>query len=140
RPRQMIATPAPSRAERIAAARPMPESPPVIRGHHVVQLVGAFVVGRFGHRPRLELRFETGLAQVLLGKRAGIGSGAGLHRSGFLVLCGGRRLVGAIDLLLDVALAARGFFGGLGERLPSPAGFWRWWLSCDLFGPRTCAV
>jgi hypothetical protein len=51
------------------------------QGHHIEQLVGTPVVGRFGHRLRLELRFETGLAQMLLGKRTGIGSDARLHRS-----------------------------------------------------------
>src|SRR4029434_2742010 len=54
---------------------------------------------------------------MLRGKRAGIGPGGLLHRSGLLVLCASGGLIGAIDLLLDVPLSARGLFGALGERL-----------------------
>src|SRR5258707_3144001 len=54
-----------------------------------------------------------------LGKRAGIVTGANLHSSEFLVLCARGGLVGAIDLLLDVTLSARGLFCVFGERLRS---------------------
>src|SRR5947199_782410 len=84
---------------------------------HVEQLVGPPVVGRFRHWLRLELRLKARLAQMLRGKRAGIGPGARLHRSGLLVLYASGGLIGAIDLLLDVPLSARGLFGILGERL-----------------------
>src|SRR5262249_14377744 len=63
------------------------------------------------------------LAQMLLGKRTRIGPGARLHRSGLLVLSASDSLVGAIDLLLNVALSARGFFRVLGERVQAAVGF-----------------
>ena len=61
-----MATSAPSLAKRMATARPMPLSPPVISATLLAQLAAALMAGVLGHRARRHLGLDARPALLVL--------------------------------------------------------------------------
>src|SRR5579862_2047092 len=104
-----MTTSAPSRAYRTAMARPIPESPPVMRATLSRSFSNSLVFGRLEHGRLIEIAFIARFLKMLIRKFGRILALAGLHR--LFGWCLHRpALVLGVDLALDAAFAFGGRF------------------------------